>query len=589
MKEGTVFASRMTRVRSPFSSLLRTQLKVAYGPRGLSDKLGLGRSKYAYVYVALLVLAFIPLIGQLYSAGKAMAAQFVAIGQPGLSVLTSVAAGQFIVFFLGVSSVMSVLYYENDIETLLALPLRPAQIMVAKVVVTYLAELLMAAVLAGPFLVALGVQLHIPEFWPYMVLVLLSVPAVPLALSLLATVVIMRSTRSSRMRDNLRVALGLIFFALVICLNYLNTSITVKGPEEAARLLMERNGLIRAASRYYPPLMWAALALTADTPFGRLAGILLFVGSSFGALGAVTALTQQWFLGGYTTEVAGYRKAAGRPRGMPAIGVGRKATGEGRDGIPVATASSLAFKLRSPAVAIAVRDHYMLVRTPNHLLTVLTNLLVFPLIIILTTVTGGGQLSALTSGLSGYALDVVTLIILAAHAFIVSGNQVASTCISREGRSFWASKMIPVPPKEQFKGKMVYNLLFAMVQLVILLASSAILLKVDAFHLAVIAVLGALASISVTAICMMNDLVNPKLNWENPHAAMKGNFGTLVAMLFSLAYVVGAGFLVKIMLSAGLSMPIVYVLLAAVLLISGALLTKAASSLAEKRYAEIEV
>lgn len=550
------------KVRSPFYSLVHTQMKVAYGPKGLAEKLGLGRrDRNAYIYLALIAMAFIPLVSQLYAAGKAMASQLIAIGQPGLSVVTSVAAGQFLVFFLGVSSVMSVLYYANDNETLLAMPLKPAQIMLAKMAVAYVAELFMALAVTGPFLAGLGVQLAVPEFWLYMVLLEVAIPAIPLALSLLATVLIMRATKGSRRRDQFRVVLGLIFFALIIGLNFLNTSMATRGPEETIRMLMERNGLIQAAAGYYPPLKWAALALTSDTAFGRLAGMLLFVGVSFGVLGGIAAFTQRWFLGGYTRDVSASRAGASR----------------------------LTFRARRPAVAVALRDHYMLVRTPNFLLTVLTNLIVFPLIVTLTAVTGQGQIPYLVRGLSGHALDIMALVIIAVHGFIVSGNQVASTTLTREGRAFWASKMIPVSPREQFMGKMVYNILFAAVQLGILLASAAVLLRVDAVHLAVIAVLGTLVSVPVTAICMMNDLWNPRLNWENPHAAMKGNFGTLIAMLFSAAYLFACGLIVKAMLSAGLSIQVIYWVSAVVVLVSGLVLAKVASSWAEKRYAEIEV
>lgn len=550
------------KVRSPFYSLVHTQMKVAYGPKGLAEKLGLGRrDRNAYIYLVLIAMAFIPLVSQLYAAGKAMASQLIAIGQPGLSVVTSVAAGQFLVFFLGVSSVMSVLYYANDNETLLAMPLKPAQIMLAKMAVAYVAELFMALAVTGPFLAGLGVQLAVPEFWLYMVLLEVAIPAIPLALSLLATVLIMRATKGSRRRDQFRVVLGLIFFALIIGLNFLNTSMATRGPEETIRMLMERNGLIQAAAGYYPPLKWAALALTSDTAFGRLAGMLLFVGVSFGVLGGIAAFTQRWFLGGYTRDVSASRAGASR----------------------------LTFRARRPAVAVALRDHYMLVRTPNFLLTVLTNLIVFPLIVTLTAVTGQGQIPYLVRGLSGHALDIMALVIIAVHGFIVSGNQVASTTLTREGRAFWASKMIPVSPREQFMGKMVYNILFAAVQLGILLASAAVLLRVDAAHLAVIAVLGTLVSVPVTAICMMNDLWNPRLNWENPHAAMKGNFGTLIAMLFSAAYLFACGLIVKAMLSAGLSIQVIYWVSAVVVLVSGLVLAKVASSWAEKRYAEIEV
>ena len=211
------------------------------------------------------------------------------------------------------------------------------------------------------------------------------------------------------------------------------------------------------------------------------------------------------------------------------------------------------------------------------------------MIITLSAVTSQGQIPYLVGGATGYALDIMTLVIVAIHGLIVAGNQVASTAISREGRAFWASKMIPVSPRDQFKGKMGYSLGFAMLQLIILLASCALILKVDALHLGLIAALGILVSVPVTAIAMMNDLYKPKLTWEDPHQAMKGNFGTLIAMLFAGAYLAALGFAVKVMLSSGLSVNAVYMIAAASLLSSAVILVKIAFSWAEKRYAELEV
>jgi hypothetical protein len=45
---------------------------------------------------------------------------------------------------------MSVLYYSNDIETLLGLPLTARQIMLAKLLVVYAAEAVISIVATGP-------------------------------------------------------------------------------------------------------------------------------------------------------------------------------------------------------------------------------------------------------------------------------------------------------------------------------------------------------------------------------------------------------------------------------------------------------
>lgn len=568
------------RASSPFRSLLSMQMKLAYGPKGLAEKLGLGKkARNAYLYVGLLALAFLPLMSMLYTTARLIAVQSIALGQPGLPVVMAVTAGQFLVFFMGISSVMSVLYYSNDIETLLGLPLTARQIMLAKLLVVYAAEAVISIVATGPFLLALGNLMGTAEYWFSAVLVEALIPAIPMALSLLATVLIMRLTKGSRKRDQFRVVLGLLFFVLILGVQYLNTSMATQGPEETMRMLFERNGLIQAAAGYYPPLKWAAWALTGDSPAARFGGLALFCGVSFGILAVVTSVAQGWFLGGLSTDVTTSRKAA------PVEGT----ASDRRTAKKTASTGRMVFRSRSPALAVALRDHRVLMRTPNFLLVTLTNLTVFPLILVFSSLGSQGNIPYLTGGAPESLLDTIALILVGIHGFIVAGNQVSSTAITREGSAFWASKMIPVPPREQVRGKIMYGLMVAGIQLAVMLATAGLVMKIDGGHLAVVAVLGAFISLPITAICIMNDLRAPKLTWEDPHQAMKGNFGTLVAMLFSLLYVGGVAFIVRMLMSAGVAIAYVYGIAAAILAVTGVMLKRAAEAMAETRYREIEV
>lgn len=575
MSENAVSGLRRGRARSPFRSLLSVQMRLAYSSQGLAEKLGLGRkSRNAYAYLLLMAVAFLPLVVVMYSLAKLIAAQSVAIGQPGLPVAMAVSAGQLLVFVMGISSVMSVLYYANDTETLLGLPLTGRQIMLAKLLVAYVAQVLISLVVTGPFLLALGLSLRRTEFWLYALLAEAAIPAIPMALSVLATVLIMRATKGSRKRDQFRVVFGLIFFVVILGVQYLNTSMTAKGPDAVAKMLLERNGLLEAVAGYYPPLKWAAWALTADAAAARIGGLALFCGVSFGVLAAVSTAAQGWFIGGLSTDVS-----TSRPSGARTLARRKARTGSG----------AIVFRHRRPALSVAVRDHLTLVRTPNFLLVTMTNLLVFPLILIFGSIGGRGNIPYITGGASGRTLDIVALALVGVHGLMVAGNQVSSTAFTREGRAFWASKMIPLSPKEQVKGKLYYGLAVAGLQLIVMLATAGLAMKVDGTHLLAIAVLGALASLPVTSICIMNDLHSPKLTWEDPHQAMKGNFGTIVAMLLSAAFLGVVGLAVKVMLSAGLATGVVYVATSAILAGAGIALARAVESMAESRYREIEV
>lgn len=564
-------------ILSPFKSLLSMQFKIEYGQRGVAEKLGLGKKARAtYVYLALIALAFIPMMALLYSMGESLARALVAAGQPGIQVILAMSAAQFIVVFIGISALMSTLYYSSDLETLQALPLTARQILVAKVLIVYVVQLLFTSVVMLPFLVPLGLELRSASYWLFALVLDVTAPAIPLGLALVATVLIMRATRGLKQKDLFRVVFGLAFFVLIMVFEYVNVSFTSGGIDAVMRAVMQRNGLIQIMSTYYPPLRWAAWALTGSSAMSQLSGVALFAVASVVVLGGSAALSQRWFLSGAGREVrtAGRTAAGGRAASNEAVG-------QAVDG--------LFLRQRQPSSAIAWRDHKVLTRTPNFFLVTLTNLALVPIMWVLGMIGSRGEIiPGLNSLLAGQATPIV-LTLVAVQGFLAAMNQVASTAISREGGSFWLSKMIPIPGRVQIRGKIRYSMAVAALQLATLLGAGVVLFRLGPANLVILAVLGMLASWPVSVICILNDLYSPRLNWTDPHQAIKGNFATLGAMLFSLVYVAAAGFLVRLAYKAGTAPTLLYLLCAGIAAISGAALQRFLEDKADARYNSIEV
>jgi len=573
---------------SPFRALLGTQLKIEFGQRGLSEKLGLGRSsRSAYVYLVLMVLAFFPLIGMLYQLGDGIAAQSIAMSQPGLPVVLAVMLGQFLVLVVGVSALLSSLYYSSDVEMLQSMPLTGRQILGAKVLVAYIAEIVFSSVVAIPFFIPLGRRLGGPIFWVMAALVNLAIPAIPLALGLLFTVLIMRSTKGVRHRDMFRVVFGLVFFLLVMAFQYFNTNMINHGPEAMMQALMEPNGLVQVVSGYYPPLTWAAWALTGWNAGKGLTGALAFVGGSLLILLFIASFTQGWFLGGLGKDVG---KASARQSGRVAVtrkDRGAGALGRGDGASVVAKPGKGRFSQdKTPLHAVFLRDHRVLIRTPNFLLVVLTNMAIIPIMLVFSAI-GGNDLFAMLG--SSVRSDALLLIMVAIQGGISSMNQVSSTAISREGQTFWLSKMIPVLPRVQVRAKLRYCIMVSAAQLATLLGAGAFIAHMDPYHLAIAAVLGMLASWPVSALCIINDLYSPRLSWTEPHQAMKGNFATLGAMLLCGVYLLVTGFAVKLIYEAGLGGLPLYLIVAAIAAGTGLPIQKYMENLADAKYLSIEV
>ncbi len=565
------------KVRSPIWALVTTQFTNEYGAKSLSEKLGLGKkARFVYLYLGLLAVAFIPVVGLLYSFAKVLAAQSVMLGQPGLPVILAVTAGQSMVVFVGISGIMSILYYSDDLETLQAMPFSPRQIMLAKVAVAHVGAVLVTSVVVLPFLVALGRQLALLGYWLPVLPVLLAVPAIPQGLAVLVVVFIMRVTGRSKKRDFFRVIFGLLFFVVIMVFQYVNMNMTRHGPEQMMQAIMERNGLIQAIAGFYPPLKWAAWALTGDTLALRLGGIFLFVGGSIGFLAGISLLAERWFLGGISR------------------GIGKVAAGPGalKRARKAAVSAPVAFggRGRSPVLAVFWREHRMLTRTPNFVLTALINLAIVPIMVVVSSFSAGAaDVDLLAMLRSAVSKDFIILGAVAVHGLMVSLNQVSSTSVSREGAMFWSSKAIPVSPAKQVRGKVLYGLAYSLVQLAILIVALVLLLKMNVTDLLWVALLGMLVSWPVTAICLMNDLLMPKLKWTNPQQAMKGNLGALVASVLSAAYLALFYFVVRFAYPRGVTGLGLYGTLGFLLIITGFFLQRILDSFAVSRYKAIEV
>ncbi len=138
------------------------------------------------------------------------------------------------------------------------------------------------------------------------------------------------------------------------------------------------------------------------------------------------------------------------------------------------------------------------------------------------------------------------------------------------------------------RAKLYYSLLFSVAQLAVLCVVAAMLLGLDPARLLILAALGILVSIPVSTICLLNDLFRPKLNWTEPQQAMKGNFQTLIAGLFSMIYLGLMVIVVRGLNLIGVSYTWLYAITAILLIVSTYPLIYWLDQVSEIKYAELQ-
>jgi ABC-2 type transport system permease protein len=545
-------------------SLIKVQFNHTFGLSALKQKYFRNKSLLWKPVVFLLAMGFallpfeIGLVGffnQFYSLLKMT-------GQEAVILTMLVLGGQLVVLLFGLFYLMSAFYFSADLKQLLPLPLRPRDIIGAKLTVVLACEYLTLLPLIVPVLILYGVLSAAHGwYWPFALAVFLVLPVIPLAVSSILIIPLMRFTALTKNRDLFRVVASLLGVTLFLLIRFtVNPSGQGPGGQQLQQWVTAGKALTGAVGAVFLPVNWAAAALSSPSPAGALLNLLLFAAVSLLLLFLALLLAGKWFFRGITggSEI----RSAGRYTGA----------------IPAA-----AFRSRSPIAAAFWREVKVFFRTPVFVLNGLINYIMIPVLLFLSL--RGGNFGEMPSE----HLQMMVIINLVAAGVIVLNNMlspVAATAISREGKMFWISKQLPMSPREQVTAKLLHAMVFPGIGAILISMLVIVFFKLPVTDLFIISVLGVAGSLPGAEMGLIIDLMRPNLDWTEPQRAIKGFNGFLAFLaglpllgIFSLAAV--------FLLRSGLRHALVYLFLTGALLLLGLALYTALSRLAEKRYPQI--
>ncbi len=490
------------------------------------------------------------------------------IGQESALVALGVISGQIAVLVLGLMHVISAFYFSNDLERLIPLPLRPHQVIVSRLLVVLASECVFLAPLSLPVLVGYGILSgEGPAYWTLLPVVFLLAPVIPLAAAALIAMGLMRIVNLSRRKDALMIWGTLLVIALQLWFQ------TRSGPEGEGsamlmRLVSDEDGLLRVIGRRFPPAVWASRALTQGFTWPGAANLLGLAAASAAAFAVVVAVAERLFYQGAIglNEIAARRRLLSRAQIERSVGGGYR-----------------------PVRAIFLRELRIMNRTPVFLLNGMLSGLFIPaaLLVAARTSEQGGISTLLRQAGSGAAIVQVLALAL---FFTVSGclSGTASTTLSREGRRFWISQVIPVPWRAQVTAKFLHTSFVTLVGFLAASLVAVVALRAPAGPVLAAFLLAAVVGTALNLTGFFVDLARPVLRWTNPQAAIKQNLNVVIALLANLGLLAIAGLGASRLLRAGLSGTTVYLILLGTFLALGALAWNRLQRFAERRYPAIE-
>ena len=512
---------------------------------GLSKKKGKKRKPRSKI-ASILLFGFLFLMLGFYSViyGVGITQFLILAGNPDGFIQMVALGAPLLILLFGILQAIPTLYHETSLESLLVLPLKPSVIIGGKITQAYFPAAVFPIAFFFPALIAHGIVAGRPwAFYVQSIPFMFFVTFMPFAVVVILLLFIMRYTKFARDKDRFQMVTSIftvllaVGFSLFINMQNVGTQIPgsqMFGPDG-------RSTFMSGALPYIPSSYFGAgMLLYADSGYSLLNGLLALLVNAF-ALGVLLLLARRLYIPGVLGMQAG---------GKPTKQLTREAMHR-------------ALRPRKAYRAIVQKEWKILLRTPAFFTQTILGAVLMPALMIgvmimtLSRMDSSGDLEFDLIGMlqiwnqSGAwknSLWLIVMIASAAAAFFSGSNMMSASAISRQGKLFYYSKLIPVPARVQVFAWLTPGLMSTTLIWLFLTAGITIFLKGSFLFGLIVFVTAWLNAYLVQIVSFFTDMFFPNLDWTNEIQPVKNTKATMVSGLGMFVYagtIVGVGFLFR--------------------------------------------
>ena len=481
-----------------FYSLVKIQLKNFLGKTISSLNI-----KYKSFAKMLLLLLPIAISLPIFNLSLTAFMTFGKLGQPELVITLTYIGAVMLMFFLGVPFIVSIFFYSRDIQFLSALPLKEEEIVFSKLSTVYFYLLAIAVIVMGPSLFVFGMNTAVSFLYIIKaVAVLLLVPLLPMLIAAVIVMLMSSFLINSSHRNLFALLSNFILIGSVITLQVIVNRYS-SDPEQIKALVENGEGLLNVLGMRFPPSIWLTKMFV-----GSISDTILFLGLNVILIYSLFKLSRLF-----------YRKA------IISLQQGGRASG------------TIDYKKRGRNYQLIKRHFLIIFKEPTFLINTLFTLILPLVLFVVMSFSGEISKDILNSSQLVPYHSLIFIIIIVSPVIV---SNIGSTIITREGKSFWQTKVLPISYKKNIKTRIYAT--------VILTALGSVLMGLFALYLLNLSLsailIGTLFGISVILFFSVIDLIinlyRPFLNWSNPTAAVKNNLNVMIAL--GLRAIIAAGF-----------------------------------------------
>ncbi|NMA34380.1 MAG: hypothetical protein GX940_07510 [Clostridiaceae bacterium] len=555
----------------PFLSFIKMQLNVNYSISALKYRFTREKKKrWEPILIGMvIVVSLLPLLALYTALMLSVFSGGLMMGQPEMVLATAFVMAQLVILIFGILYIMGTFYFSKDIMSVVPLPLKPYEIIGGKFIVVLVNEYLTSIPLLLPPIIIFGVGTSQGVlYWLKSLIIMVIAPVIPLAIASLLVILLMRVVNIARYKDLLVIVGGIVLIFASFMVSALMQNIP-ENTKDIEQFFASQTSLVDMIGSRFPPAIWAAKGLSG----GGLSGaeyFLLFLGVSAVLLVFMLWVANQVF---YKALLAGQE-------------VSRKRK--------VLTGTQIDKRLgrgTSPVLALLKREWKLMIRTPLYVLNGLVGSIAGPLMVAVLYFMRGSdpELAMMAESLKDpEVVPYVALGCLGLMLFTAGMNLVASTALSREGKTIWVAKMIPVTARQQVDAKFLCSYFVSAIGVLMTTLIMVVLLKLPILWAIGATIVGLIGSVPLAALNLLIDVFHPKLVWNSEQEAMKQNMNGGIGMLISFIVLLIMAAVAFGALLLGLPVTAAFAAVAVVSAILAAVSLFALHAVAEKKYREME-
>ena len=516
-------------------------------------------------FTLILVVALLPTVASFYMLTSDGIELLLPLNQEGVILGLLLNAVPLLIFFFALFLVPAIYYFSKDIETLLALPLRPYEILGSKLFVSLIYEYLTISFFFVPVIAAyMYIMQPAVGFYLFSILLFLTLPLVPLIFASVIMMVIMWLVPFAKNRDFFNMISGFLALGVGLWVNMQVGGLeSITEGQLVAFLVEGNNSLLQTFKFIFPNIPFALNALLQ----GSVVDALIYLAITSAIVLGFLSLGQLLYFRGII--------------GINETSSSRKILSEAN--LTRSTRSSKAI------VSYTIKELKLLFKTPIYLLNCVSINFLLPILFLplFTMSSGAEDIQAILAMIDFNSPTTITVAIglgIAVGLTMGSINMISATAISREGQFFYFMKMIPMSYRDQLNAKAASGIILSLSGILFTIIFAGSYLKLPFYLIFILLFFAIMATLFINYISLLVDVLRPKLVWESEQAAVKQNMNFLFTMIPSM----GLSFLIGYVVINYPSSPFLFGTISLVVLVVATLtLVQSLPRIAEHRFKSI--